>query len=182
MRKLILTSTLAALFLAAGVATAAEPAVSPAKQELVNQILKLSNMEYVGQKMLQQRVNEAVQQARVVLQSRGNPEKRDAAMTDVIKEAKTFMDQAGPISNASSDKLSPGILGPALLERFNEEELRQVIALLQSPVRQRFDALVLEAEHKLGPAVSADAGAAINPKLKELNERIGTRLQTALLP
>jgi hypothetical protein len=95
--------------------------VSPAKQALVDQVLKLWNIDSIGQSMLQVPVADAVQQARAMLQGRAAPEKRDAAMNDIVGEAKQFMADATPITRASADKLIPTTIAPLLAERYTEE-------------------------------------------------------------
>ncbi|MFA9219187.1 MAG: hypothetical protein ACEQSK_19055 [Sphingomonadaceae bacterium] len=188
----VFTTLLAALLLAAGPAAAATPAavapaatasaaaITPAKQVLIDKILKLWNIDSIGQSMLQMPVGDAVQQARAVLQGRASAEKRDAAMTDIVKEAKQFMDENTPLARASADKLIPTTIAPLLAERFSEDELRQLIALLESPVKKKFEAMVPEMQKSLGEKVASDVGPVVNPKLQSLKERIGLRLRAAV--
>lgn len=127
---------LLALGAACAGAQAATAPVSPAKQALVDQVLKLWNPDYIGQSMLQVPVGDAVQQARAMLQGRAAPEKRDAAMNDIVGEAKQFMAEATPITKGSADKLIPTTIAPLLAERYTEDELKQLIAILESPVKK----------------------------------------------
>lgn len=190
------TTTFAALLLCAATAAsvnaaaadaapakpAAAAAVSPAKQELAQKIFKLMNLDAIGETMLGQPVGDALQQARGLLQGRVATEKRDATMTEITVEAKKFMEEAGPITRASADKLIPQTVTPLLAEKFSEDELRQILAILESPVRKKFEAMLPELQKKLGEGVAADTGPVINPKLKSLQERIGLRLRTAIAP
>jgi hypothetical protein len=165
-------------------AAAAAPAaaISPAKQQLINKILTLWNIDSIGQSMLQAPVADAVQQARAMLQGRASVEKRDAAMSDIVGEARKFMEEATPITRASADKLIPTTVAPILAERFNEDELRQLVTILESPVKKKFESLVPEMQRKLGEGVAADSRPVIDAKMKGLTEKIGLRLRAAVTP
>jgi hypothetical protein len=172
--------TLLAAALAFHTAHAAE--IPASKKALVDRVLQLWQVDTIGQSMLQAPVADAVQQARAVLQGRATPEKRDAAMTEIVAEARKFMDENTPIARASADKLIPSTVAPLLAERFTEEELKGVIAILESPVKKKFEAMVPELQKKLGESVAADTRSVIDPRLKDLQERIGLRLRAAVTP
>ena len=172
---------LAIMCAALALCTGAEAAAT-SKQELVNKVLKLWHVESIGESMLQQPVGNAVQQARVMLQGRAAPEKRDAAMTEITEDARKFMEDNRSVTRASAEKLIPTTIAPMLAERFTEEELKQIIAILESPVKAKFEAMVPELQKKLGESVAADTRAVIDPMLQELQQRIGTRLRTAVMP
>jgi len=171
---------------AAGVAgaadTAAATAAAPAKQELARQILQRLNMDAIGETMVSAPVTDALQQARALLQGRVATEKRDATMVELSSQARKFMADVGPITRASADKLIPTTAQPMLTERFSEDELRQILAILDSPVRKKFEEMLPEMKKKLGESVAADTGPVVNPKLKSLQEDIGMRLRTAITP
>lgn len=160
--------------------TAQAAATQPGKQELVNRVLQLWHPETIGDSMLQAPVADAVQQARVMLQGRAVPEKRDAAMKEIVADARQFLEDNKGVTHASAQKLVNTTVAPMLAERFTEEELRQIIAILESPVKKKFEALVPELQKKLGEGVAADTRPVIDPKLQELQQRIGMRLRSAV--
>ncbi len=174
-----LATMIAALAIGSSVQAAQVPA---AKQELVTRVLQLWHPETIGESMLQQPVGDAVQQARAVLQGRVSPEKRDAAMKDIMGDARQFMEDNRAATQASAQKIVGTTVAPMLAERFTEEELRQIIAILESPVKKKFEAMVPELQKKLGEGVAADTRAVIDPKLQELQQRIGMRLRSAVTP
>lgn len=174
-----LATMIAALAIGGSVHAAPVPA---AKQELVDRVLQLWHPETIGESMLQAPVGDAVQQARAVLQGRVSPEKRDAALKEIVADARQFMDQNKPLAQASAQKLVGTTVAPMLAERFSEEELRQIIAILESPVKKKFEAMVPELQKKLGESVAADTRAVMDPKLQELQQRIGMRLRSAVTP
>lgn len=154
----------------------------PAKQELVNRVLQLWHPESIGESMLQAPVGDAVQQARAVLQGRVSPDKRDAAMKEIVADARKFMDDNKPLAQASAQKLVGSTVAPMLAERFSEDELRQIITILESPVKKKFESMVPELQKKLGESVASDTRAVIDPRLQELQQRIGMRLRSAVTP
>jgi uncharacterized protein len=174
-----LATMIAALAIGGTVHAAPVPA---AKQELVNRVLQLWHPETIGESMLQAPVGDAVQQARAVLQGRVSPEKRDAALKEIVSDARQFMDENKPLAQASAQKLVGTTVAPLLAERFSEEELRQIITILESPVKKKFEAMVPELQKKLGEGVAADTRAVMDPKLQELQQRIGMRLRSAVSP
>ncbi len=174
-----LATVIAALAIGGTVHAAPVPA---AKQELVNRVLQLWHPETIGESMLQAPVGDAVQQARAVLQGRVSPEKRDAALKEIVADARQFMDENKPLAQASAQKLVGTTVAPMLAERFTEEELRQIITILESPVKKKFEAMVPELQKKLGEGVAADTRAVMDPKLQELQQRIGMRLRSAVSP
>jgi hypothetical protein len=145
-------------------------------------VLQLWHPETIGESMLQAPVGDAVQQARAVLHGRVSPEKRDAALKEIVSDARQFMDDNRPLAQASAQKLVGTTVAPMLAERFTEEELRQIVTILESPVKKKFEAMVPELQKKLGEGVAADTRAVMDPKLQELQQRIGMRLRSAVTP
>jgi len=161
-------------------ATAASP--SKSKAELVARALELWRAEDIAVGMVQQPAIEAVQQARVALHNRVSNEKRDAAMKDIVGEAKKFVDEVTPTVRASAAKQAPLTAGKVLAERFSEDELRQLIALLESPVRKKFEEINPELRRSLGEKVAAETRPAVDPKIQALNQAVGERLRKAVTP
>lgn len=172
------------LIVAAGAAGAAgsPQAVSPAKHELVQRVLQLWHVEAIGDAMLQEPVTEAVGQARAMLQGRASIEKRDAAMRDIAADAKKFLDDTNPLVRSSAKKHIPATVAPMLAEKFSEEELRQLIALLESPVKKKFEELVPDMKKALGEKLAAETRPTIDPKLEDLRQRISLKLRAAITP
>jgi hypothetical protein len=172
-------------FAATGACWAQQAPPAPAdgsRQALVQRVLQLWHVETLGRSMLQEPVADAVQQARVMLQGRAPVDRRDAAMHDIAEDAKKFIDENGPLIDRSAQRLVPTTVAPLLAERFSEEELRQIVAILESPARRKFEAMIPEMQKALGEQLAADTGPVIDPKLKALRERIGLRLRSAVTP
>jgi hypothetical protein len=164
------------------VASIAGNAYADSKQGLAQKVLQLWHVETIGQSMLQEPVAEAVQQARAMLASRAPAKKRDAAMRDIAEEAKKFLNETTPLVNGAAQKYANEMAAPMLVERFSEDELKQIIAILESPVKRKFEAMLPDMQKVIGEKVAADTRAAIDPKLRDMSERINARLRVAVLP
>jgi hypothetical protein len=71
-------------------------------------------------------------------------------------------------------------IAPMLAQRFTVDELTQLAAILESPVKAKFEALAPEIQKTLGEAVARANQAQVNPKLTELQNKIGLRLRAAV--
>jgi hypothetical protein len=162
--------------------TAPTAPIAPQKLALIQSILAKLPMENIGVTMLQAPVADSVRQARALLAGRVSEEKQEAAMRDINADAKQFLDENVPLVRNNSKALISKTVAPVLAQRFSEDELRQLVALLESPVKTKFEAMVPELQQTLGQQISAASQDQINPKLAELKQRIGTRLHTAITP
>lgn len=171
---------LLALTVAAGAARSAP--VPPEKQALVQRVLDKMVLENVGLAMLQAPVAESLRQARSLLQGRVGPEKQEAAMKDISAEAGKFLEQEAPLVRGSTKAVVAATIAPLLAQRFSQDELTQLVALLESPVKAKFEALMPEIQKTVGENVAKANQAEVNPKLAELQQRIGLRLRSAVAP
>jgi hypothetical protein len=163
-------------------AASAQTAISPEKEKLIQQVLVLWRVETVGGTMLKGPVQEAERQARSLLQGRATTELQEAAMKGIEEDAAKFLKESAPIVLESTIRLVPSTVVPLLAEKFSEDELRQIIVILGSPVKIKFDALIPEIENSLGAKVVADTNPTIQPKLAALKQHTGERLRTAMAP
>jgi hypothetical protein len=167
---------------AAAAASAQTAVVSPEKQALVQRVLAKMPMENVGLAMLQTPAAEAVRQARAVLQGRATPEKQEAALKDITAEANKFLEEEAPLVRASTRQVVDTTIAPMLAQRFTADELKQLAAILESPVKAKFEAMAPEIQKTLGESVARANQAQINPRLTELQNKIGLRLRAAVAP
>ncbi len=159
---------------------AAKPTASAdSRQALVDKLLSLWRVEDVAVVMVQRPAASAMEQARIALQGRVSQEKRDRTLKDISSDVQTYVDEATPIARDSAQRLVRPTLSPLLLAQFSDEELRQIIALLESPVKKKFEKLVPDLERALGEKVAEDSGAAINPKLQTMTQAVGLKLRAA---
>jgi 5,10-methenyltetrahydromethanopterin hydrogenase len=144
------------LTLACGASAQGASSVPLEKQALVNRVLAKMALDTVGVQMLNAPVAEMLRQSRVVVTSRIPAEKQEAVMKDLTAEA------------------------PLLAQKFSVEELRQLAELLESPVLAKFETLVPEMKKTVGDNVAKANAAQIQPKMTELQSRVGLRLRAAM--
>jgi hypothetical protein len=165
-------------------AQAAEPNASPAKKELVQKLLQLQQggLEGLARTLAQRSVAPIGQQADAFLQNRIAPEQREALVKEIQAEFGRYGDDVGPLLRERVLKLAPGIIGPVLEEKFSEDELKQVIAAMESPGFRKYMQVTPELQNALGQKLVADTQAQVEPKIKALEQTIAKKLNAASTP
>jgi len=176
-RSLVILSLLAA----AGQAMSAPPASPDEKQKLVQRVLQLWHVEDVSLVMVQRPAVDAMQQARIALQGRVSAAKQDATLKDISSDIQKYVDEATPTVRANALRLKAPTVGPLLAQNFSDDELRQLIALLESPVKKKFESLVPQFERSFGEKLAAESRAAIDPKLEAMTKNVGLKLRGATM-
>lgn len=154
--------------------TAAPPLPSsPAKKELVLKILQLqqAEIEGVARSIVERPAAQMMQEAGLAMQRQVAPDKREAMGRAIEAEVKKYVDESYPLVRERAIRLAPSTLGAAIEEKFNEEELKQVVAWLESPVNRKFQQLA-PARNAFVQKVLAESIAAVDPKVGALDARI----------
>ena len=170
--KKLLTVALLVLASAAGAQS------TPAKKELVAKLLLLEQpaLEQAARALAERPAVQMMQEASMVLQSRVAADKRDAVAKEIQADVKKYVDEAVPLVRDRAVKLAPSTIGVLLEEKFSEEELKQLIAIVDSPVNRKFLQLGGEMQKALGEKLVAETKSAIDPKVKTLQQSIAKRL------
>ena len=181
-----MVSTLAVCLMAGNAAAQSTPPPAtqsatqstPAKKELVAKILLLQqpSIEGIATLLAQQPAAQMMQGANVALQSRIAPDKREAVAKEIQADIKKYVDEAVPLLRERAVKLAPSTLGPLLEEKFSEDELKQLIAIMESPVNRKYGQMNGELQKALGDKLVTETRSLIEPKVKELDASIGKRL------
>jgi hypothetical protein len=171
---------LAAALIGVTTVAAAQAGATPAKKELVQKVLKLNQagIEAVGTQLAGQTANQAMQAAGQAV-GRLPADKRDAVAAQVQADVRKFYDETAPLLRDRAVKLGPATLGAALEEKFSEDELKALVAWLESPVSRKYQQMAGEQQQALAQKLIEDTRAQIEPKLKALDQTISTRLSTA---
>jgi uncharacterized protein len=168
------------LLLAAASAQAQTPAApsSPAKKELVARILKLqqTGIEAMARSLVEQPAAELMGSAADVLPSRVPKDKQDAVAKEIQADVQKYVDDAAPLVQERAVKLAPGTIGALLEQRFTEEELKQIVGIIESPVYMNFQKMGDEMQQQLIEKLVADTKPAIEPKVRALQQTIAKRL------
>ena len=177
-KQTLLATAMVAVLAAGGVAQAQSAVNSSAKNELVTKILQLQRpaIEGIATALAQQPAQQMMQGASVALQSRIAPDKREAVAKDIQADLKKYADEVVPLLREKAVKMAPTTIGTLLEEKFTEDELRQLIAIMESPVNKKFSQMNGELQKSLGEKLVAETRSIVEPKVKALDATIGKRL------
>lgn len=148
------------------------------KKELVAKVLLLQQpaIEQAAQALAERPAAQMMQQAGMALQSRVAEDKREAVAKEIQADVKKYADEAVPLVRERAVKLAPSTVGALLEEKFSEDELKQLIAIIESPVNRKFLQLGGEMQKVLLDKLITETQGAIEPKVKALELSIGKRL------
>jgi hypothetical protein len=165
------------LLLAAG-AAAAQPA-GDEKQKLVQHALSLWHVEETAIAMVQRPALDALQQSRIALQGRVSAQKQEATLKDIATDVQKYVDEATPVVRDNATRLKAQVIGPLLAQNFSEEELKQLVAFLESPVKKKFEQLVPQIERAYGEKIAEQSRPQVDPKLQAMTQAVGLKLRAA---
>lgn len=160
----------------AAAASAAAP-VSPAKKALVKKLIELQQpaIENLGVEMAQQPAMNWMRQAGAALQNMP-ADKREAAAKAIQADVKKYAEETVPVVKDKAVKVAPGVLGPILEQNFSEDELKTIVAWLQSPVSKKYAQLGGELQQALSQALVKETQGVVGPKLEALHASLAKDL------
>lgn len=172
------------LFALLALVGSAQAQTSAAKKELVAKVLLLQQpaIEQAARTLAERPALLVLQQAGQALQTRVAADKREAMAKDIQADAKKYVEEAVPLVRERAVKLAPATIGAMLEERFTEDELKQLIGFMESPVNRKFAQMGAEMEKALVEKLVAETRSTIEPKLKSLEQSVAKRLGLPLAP
>lgn len=175
--RLLLALGLMALAPASALAQASAPS-SPAKKALVAKVVQLQQpgMEAFARTVVQQNTVQVLQAAGQALQQRVAPERREAVGKDIQADARKFAEEVFPIVRDRAVKLGPATIGPLLEERFNEDELKQLVGIMESPVGKKFASMNAEMMRALAEKLMPEVRPLVDPKMQTFQQSVAARL------
>ena len=150
---------------------------SPAKKELVAKLLKLQQpgIENMARQLVEQPARQMLQQAGPALQ-RLPAERRDAVARDIEADVRKYFEESAPIVVSRAVNLAPSTIGVLLEERMSEDELREVISILESPVNRKFQGMAGDMQRAIGEKLIAETRGEIESKVRTLDQVVARRL------
>jgi uncharacterized protein len=147
------------------------------KKELVAKLIQIQQpgIEGIGRMLAGQTAQQALNAAGQAL-PRVAADKREAVAKDVQADVKKFHDEVEPLLRERAGKIAAPMLTPIYEERFSEEELKQLIAWLESPLSKKFAQIDRELGQTLAEKVVTETKPTIEGKLRALQETLGKRL------
>ena len=173
-RKLGLALALS-LALAGGTALA-DP--SPAKKALIDKIVALQQQglaDGLSANIVQGPLPQLMQAGRAALQQ-VPADKREATAKAMDAELKKFVEENVPYLKDKISKAVPATASALLDERFNEDELKQIVAWAESPVSQKFGAASVELQKAVAQKVMTEVGPTLESRLKTLQANLAKQL------
>ncbi|RZJ06773.1 MAG: DUF2059 domain-containing protein [Rubrivivax sp.] len=164
-----------ALALAAGSALA-QP--SPAKKALIDKIVALQQRglsDGLAATIIQGPLSQLAQSVRGAVQQLPT-DKREATVKALDVEFKKFVDENQAYLKDKITKAVPSTASALLDERFNEEELKQILAWAESPVSQKFSASNSELQKAIAQKVMAEVGPTLDGRFKTLQGNVAKQL------
>ncbi len=148
---------------------------SPAKKELVQRLLRLQQADVEGfaKTVVERPAAQMMREAGLALQQQQAPqEKREAAARAIEAEVKKYVDEAYPIVRDRALKLAPSTIGAVLEAKMTEEELKQLIAWLESATAKKYQSLAVDLRNTFSQKLVAEMPAVLDPKLIALDGKI----------
>ena len=166
------------LFALATAAQAQSTASSPAKKDLVARILKVQQpgIEAMARSLIEQPAMEVMNNAANALPSRVAKDKQEAVGKEIQADIQKYVEESFPYVRDRAVKLAPTTIGPLLEERFTEDELKQIVSIMESPVYTKFQRMGDDMQKVLVDKVVADTRATIEPRVRTLEQTVGKRL------
>jgi hypothetical protein len=103
------------------------------------------------------------------LTTRVPPEKRDAAAKAADEELRKYFDASYPLVRDDAAKVFPEVVSPILQQDFTEDDLKTLMAWLNSPVSKKFSESSTKMQQALGQRIVADMRGTLEPRLQKLN-------------
>jgi hypothetical protein len=171
---------LKAIALAVALASAAQ-AQAETKKDLVQKLIVLQQpgIEAAGKQLAEQPAAAMMQRAAIAMQAGVPADKREAVAREIQSDVKKYADETVPMLRKRAVDLAPATLGPLFEQHFNDDELKQLVAILESPVYRKYQQLGSEMQRALAEKLVADTRPTVEPKLRALEQQIAQRLQTA---
>lgn len=167
--------------LSLGLLGGSSAALAQSKKELVAKVVQLqqSAIENMARELAERPAMAMLQQADGVLNTRVPQEKRAAVAKEIQADVKKYADDAVPMLRDRAVKLGPSTIGALLEEKLTEAELKEVIAMLESPTVRKFQALAGEMEKVLAEKLVAETRTAMEAKISTLEQNVVKRLNAA---
>jgi hypothetical protein len=166
------------VLVAVAMATSSMAMAQSGKAALIKQFIDLQRpaIESLARGLTEQSSAPIAQAGSQYLQTQVPAEKREAVLKAADAELKKYSDSAYPIIRDKALQVAPAALGPLLDQTFSEDELRQLVAWISSPVAKKYQDLNPKMQTALGEQVVAETRATIEPKLHALDASVAKAL------
>jgi len=167
--------------LAMALAAVQVEAQAPTKKELAQKIVQAQQpaIEALARRMAEEPAARMLQEVSRVVQTQVPLEKREQVVKAIEASAKRYIEGAAPVLRERALKLAPSTFGTTLEEKFSQDELKQLLAWLESPLMRRYLALGPVLQNSLVQKLVAEGRPIIEPKAQVLEQEIRNILNNA---
>ncbi|HEY0818984.1 MAG TPA: hypothetical protein VGD46_09415 [Rhizobacter sp.] len=179
MKRLIGLALVAATALAHAQNTAIPGAPSSAaKKDMVQRLLTIQQPDLEGMMgdLIARPARQIIADAEEILHTRIAPEKRQDAIKKIQEAINKYRDETSPLMRERAGKIAQTSIGPVLEEKYSEEELKQLVAMLESPVYKKYQQGMPDLTKAYGQAVLKELEPSVQPKVVALQQSIGKAL------
>lgn len=153
-------------------------AMAQDKATLIKQFIDIQRpgIESLARGLVEQSSAPIAQAGSQYLQTQVPEAKRESAAKAADTELKKYFDDAYPIVRDKALQLAPGALTPLLEQSFTEDELKQLLTWINSPLSKKYQDLNPKMQTALTEKLVADTRATIEPKMRSLDENVAKAL------
>ena len=138
--------------------------------------LQQPGIEAMARQLTEQPAGNMLDRAANFLQARVPTDKQEAVGKEIQADAKKYVDETVPLVQGRALKLAPTTIGAVLEEKFTEDELKQIVAVMESPAYAKYQLAGGELQKALLEKLLADTRPTVEPRLKALEQSISKRL------
>jgi hypothetical protein len=180
MKRLIGLALVAATALAHGQGNNAIPGAptSAAKKDLVQRLLTIQQpaLENMTRELMERPARQMMGAAEEALETRVAPEKRQDAVKKIQDLLNKYRDETTPLVRERTTRIAQSTLGPVFEEKYSEDELKQLVTMLESPVYKKFQQSLPELTNTYAQGAVKDLQPVVEPKLKALEQGVAAAL------
>ncbi|QFZ87818.1 DUF2059 domain-containing protein [Variovorax paradoxus] len=153
-------------------------AMAQDKATLIKQFIEIQRpgIESLARGLIEQSSAPIAQAGSQYLQTQVPEAKREAAAKAADAELKKYFDDAYPVVRDKAVQIAPGALTPILEQNFTEDELKQLLAWINSPLSKKYQELNPKMQTALTEKLVTDTRATIEPKMRALDTNVAKAL------
>lgn len=164
--------------LTAALAGSSMAAMAQDKAALIKQFIEIQRpgIESLARGLIEQSSAPIAQAGSQYLQTQVPEAKRESAAKAADAELKKYFDDAYPLVRDKAVQIAPGALTPILEQNFTEDELKQLLAWINSPLSKKYQELNPKMQTALTEKLVTDTRATIEPKMRALDTNVAKAL------
>jgi hypothetical protein len=155
-------------------ADAASAPMSPAKRSLVQKVVELQmpGIDGFARSVLRETISPMLTTANQLLNTQVPADRRQATRKAIEDEVKKYFDTSDALMRDKTRAVAKEMLPAAINQQFSEDELRQLITWLESPVSRKYAQLQPQVQQALGRKVVTDVRQTLQPRAAELERAV----------